>query len=670
MRKMLHIAVLSAVLSIGPSALAQQVELVKDQQSRAEVTFGMYADDASGNQDYVREYDGRDFSGWGIEKLESSGYNGPYQYWLDARSLITGDEDVSFDMSLRDDLEFHLGTSALTHRLGRVPAINPYLSGIINPIDSRPLAGVTSAGVPFGDAFTALSPETDTILHRRVNDFGLRQFIGRSQQIALNADWWQESEDGARQVLFYDSRKYSGPMGIDRSTSQGTLGTDLRIGANSVLNYEVVSTDFTDRSRPVVAGSLLDNIRPPSVRTSSNILKARSRLSGKLYFTGAHSSRSRRNLTAVLPGSNPPANLGNRVDTEATNLGLTFLATDALSLTGRWRSYELDNFAPPVPSAAAPTNFNLSRKVDSMELGASYGGLRHAFLRLGYEYRNTERESGKLHPELEDFETELIRESSKSNILRLGMRYNPSLKLSLSGNAEKWNTDHPGYFGQPTDQSRANLNATYLVRDNFVLYGDLSYSRDENNDLRVEGVIPTPATNADEEFTRRRAAGQGYRSKFSTVNVGAWYGITGKLTADFNVARISTDASGLWVIGYQAAYPPHLPAETQAYKADSSQWSFGLNYTPKPKWRMYGRFYNSSSDGRSSFTTIPGGVTLTEGWVPVDISEKRWTLGLGYDVSATDSLLFDFSTSDWKDRINPANDGRFNLWRLAWSTDF
>lgn len=683
MRKMLYLAVIALPFILSFNALGQQTDLVEGQQGSSEVTLGFYVDDAAGNQDWPREYDGRDFTGWGIERLEAYGFSGPYQSWIEARSLITGDEDVSVDLSLRNDLGIRLSTSALTHRLGRVPEINPYLSQIIYTGDGRPLSGFTGAGAPYGDTLIELSPETEIVLNRRVNNFGLKHYIGSSHNLAIIADWWQEREDGNCQTLFYDSSTYSGPMSINRSTSDGTLGADLRIGAKSVLNYRVSSTDFTDETQPAISGTFLDNIKPPSVKTSSNVLKARSRLSDKLYFTGVHINRSRSNETALVPSraayffGSAVSNLGSpvngRIEVESTNLALTFLASDTMSLTGRWRSYELDNLMPPLASSATatePSNLNLSRKVDSTELGATFSGIRNAFLRFGFERRDTERKSGKLHPEMEGFDTEIIQQSTKSDIIRLSVRYNPTLRLSLSGNAESWNTDHPGYFGEPTDRTIANLNATYLLRDNFVLYGDFAHSNDENKDIRAEGPFPDTATTDEEELERERAAGQGYKNKLNSVNVGAWYGITNKLSLDANVARFSTDASELWVFGHDPGYPPHLPVETQDYAADSNQWSLGLNYKPRPKCRVYTRFLNSDSDGRATFTILPGGVTLPNGWVPVDVREKRWTIGLRHDLTSTERLMLEYSTSDWKDKINSGNDGKFSLWRLAWSSGF
>ncbi len=92
-----------------------------------------------------------------------------------------------------------------------------------------------------------------------------------------------------------------------------------------------------------------------------------------------------------------------------------------------------------------------------------------------------------------------------------------------------------------------------------------------------------------------------------------------------------------------------------------------------PRWRLHGRFLRSNSEGRSLIDLfLPGDpdTRLDVGpvWTPVDVDQNRYTIGFAYEISWKDRLLFDFSVADWEDRIDADNNGRFNLWRLAWST--
>jgi len=157
---------------------------------------------------------------------------------------------------------------------------------------------------------------------------------------------------------------------------------------------------------------------------------------------------------------------------------------------------------------------------------------------------------------------------------------------------------------------------------------------------------------------------------FTNMNFGAWYGLTPKLTLDMDVARISTDASEWWIFGDDPNYGPHLQPDYVPYKTKDNLWSVGLTYAPKPDYQIYGRFLNSSFDGSSEPTVLPGSVTLPDGWTPISGNEKVWTLGFAYNLSEKNRLLLDYSVSDWKDHLDPTQDGRFNVWRLAWATTY
>ncbi len=71
-------------LAFQVAALAQE-NLLNGEDAHTEFRFGLFTDNADGNQDWAREYDGRRFDVWSLERLGSYGYNGPYQYWMEAR---------------------------------------------------------------------------------------------------------------------------------------------------------------------------------------------------------------------------------------------------------------------------------------------------------------------------------------------------------------------------------------------------------------------------------------------------------------------------------------------------------------------------------------------------------------------------------------------------------
>ncbi len=683
------VAILLAIIGIPPAFA--QISLATGTAGQTSWLSGIYSPSATGNQDRAREFDGRNFGLWGIEQLDSYGYGGPYQYWFGTRDLILGDESVVFDLGYLNDLELTLSTDALTHRLSITPyervtvgsfhgGINPYLAGIIyTPAvgSPSPLSGINATtGVPFGDAYRDYTPDTNFALDRRVNAFTLRHFLGSEGRVAVRGGMWTEKEDGPQQILFYDSpgttrARSASAMNVNRKTMNGTMGVDLQVGKQSVINYSAINTSFSDSTKPATPGfQALDSIHIPNVNTTSSIVKARSRITNRLFFTGVQTNRSRKNETArVYPSGS--GFLDGRIKTSATNLSLTFLANDALTFTGRYRKYDLNNFVPAVfeTGKTDPANNALSRSTSSLDLGGSYTGIKNAFLKLGFERRDSDREEGSVHGgELSD---EMISPSTRSNIWRLSARYYPTLALGLAGSAENWKTDHPAFFGTPTDSTRTNLNATYVIRDNFTLYGDYSRWHDKNSEIRVADVpgIFNPVTHLNDPALAELAAGQGYVNTFTNMNFGAWYGITPKLTFDADIASIKTEASAWWIIGDDPTYGPHLQPDFVPYTTKNNQWSMGLTYALRPTIQVYGRFLNSTFDGRSNFTALPG-VVLPDGWTPIAGSEKVWTLGFAHDLSEKDRILLDFSVSDWKDKLNPGQNGRFNVWRLAWATTY
>ena len=683
---------------LASSAVFAQASLTSGEQGFSDIRLGIYSHASDGNQDWVREFDGRNFDSFGIERLQSYGFSGPTQYWLDARDLILGDEDFNFSLASRNSVGISLGTSKLTHRLFRTPSINPFIAEMYASLGlPAPVPGNT------GDAILDLSPGVNFRLNRRVNTFDLGITPQGNQGRRFVASWWQELESGNRQLLFRaraaapgviaNRQRAGAEIPIDRSTDEAALGADLRLGKLSVLNYRFIDTEFTNNgNRP---GGVLGTVFPLNAltqfnsKTTNNSLKARSKLGDQLFFTGTYSSKERKNLTSRIPSGYDSGGipLGAKVKFRNTNLGLTFLATDALSLTGRWRRYDLDNEVPPVfrlsgtppTPVALPDNMSFSGEVTSTEVNGSFTGIRKLYLRAGFESRNWDRTISPTHPPhpADEFEHPKHRDRTEADIVRLGARYYPIQSLSFAANLEDWNVKNPGYNGMWTDRRKLNVNATYLIKTNFALYGDFIQSKDENKDVRITS-IPTivtppavPLTPEEEEAyveDRADAAGQGYENDLKTTMLGAWYGVSPKLTLDTYWAKTSLDAAATLIFGNEPAYLPHLAPDFAPYNADTNQWSVGATYAINPKWRLTGRLLTSKSEGKTLISVLPGG--LGPAWTPVDVDAKRWTVGATCNVSAKERVTLDYSILDWDDNIDPGQSGRFNLLRLAWSSAF
>lgn len=618
------------VLLIGAIPALGQTDIVKGRDGLFHVDFGLYSDRSSGNQDWVREYDGRMFDLWGIDLLSSYGYTGDYQYWFQARSLLPGDEDLSLGLGVRDELGLSVKTTSMLHRLARIPGNDPYLSPL----------GLT------GGAFTDMTPGNPLSLRWRVDQLGLRLTPGAGA-VTLRANWWRESDTGATQFNYRGSspsRMESVDFGADRSTEQGTLGADFRLGRSTSLSYSYEDNSFSDGGRPVMSAVDIDDPRPwlvtiPSIKTTSNVIKARSRLSNRLYFSGAHIDRSRANQTAAIVDS-------AAVKTRATNASLTFLASGDLTLFGRYRDYRLDNrVSPLLGDVGDPAdNVALERRERSLQFESDYSGIQKALVRIGYEHRKTERNLPDGFPDDPDLAA-AMESATTSDILRASFNYHPGWRLSLSGKMEDWNISKPSFKGSPGGRRKTGLNATYLSSEKLVFYADYGRLHDTRDDP------------------------SGLDNKSTDATIGAWYGLSDKLNLDVLYADSKVNATTLWELSPHALDP--ISSEDVPYRVRNKQYSVGLNLRFAPKTSLYWRFLRSDSSGKSLVTAlVPGSPTLPDGWAPLEVGENRWTIGFTRDLTAQNRVLLEYSLADWEDDIDANNDGRFNLWRVAWSTDF
>ena len=683
-----------------------------------EYTIGAYPFHEKGNMDSVREFDGRKFGFIGVEKIDTYGYDGKTQYWFSARDLSLRDEEIELSVGYKNSFGMRFGTSALTHRLARTPAVNPFLA-------KEGMSGLNGSGMPIGDAFFDYAPNAKFGIERRVNEIGLRVNPGGNQNLALVADGWQQLKHGTRQWLtrlradaaataefpaVTNRTRVGAGLDVDSTTNQGTLGFDARVGKDAVVNYRYESTKFAESAGRTIPGTPsvlpLNAINVPDTKQSSNIVKARARVGKRVYLTGVYSERNRENQTAGVPSghSDTPGGsattgkfLGNKVKVDSTNLAATFLATQGLTFTGRYREYKLDNEVPPVYAVSSTTgvaatsedNQGLSRHAKSWEAEGTYSGLRRTFFRLGYERKTVDRETNPLHPAHpeDEFEHPFTSEETKSDIWRGSVRWYPVSRFSFSGNFENWDTSNPAFYGTPTSRKGLNLNATYMARDNLGLYANWNRVDDKNEDLRqaIDEIPPLPSVSASdedkEEYTeaRERAVGQDYENKATISAVGAWYALTRKLTLDASYGQSKLEASSWWIIGTEPDVPPtprdngqrtpHLAPDYVPYEANDCQKAVGLTYAMNRKCRFYTRYFWSNVTGKTLVDVIPNpdaGPT----WTPVSVGIDRVTLGFAYDLSPKQRVRVDYSLSKWKDKIDSSQTGDYNVWRLAWSTDF
>ena len=639
------IAIALAVILCVP-AFAEN-DMVTGSDSNTETIVGVYPSQTpTGSQDWVREYDGREFfGGYGIEKVRSYGYSGLYQYSFLARDLIVTDEDIGFNGTYGNSIGVGLYTSAMLHRLAPYYGANPWLVG-------TPGAGL--------DTITPLGPlDPQFFVNRRVNDFSIRSTPTDSRNVRFVLGNWQQMKTGTQQVLVRNtippatsSSRKSAAIPNDSETSETRMGFDAALGNASALNYRNVETKYGQYAGRGTPGSVndvapLNQLTRVNSTTPSQVLKVRTKITDWMHFTGAQIFRRRNDTAAHIS----PANM----DIDSTNAALTMFLGDETTLTATYRRYNLGNGTPNVVNAAGVvTNHTLSKDQRSYILDATYTGLPRTYLKMGYERQNNNFTPNGSAPPWDGLTT-------KWDIFRAGFRICPVEKLNFQTNYQSWNDTTATFNGTPNKRSLLDINGTYMVNDNFGLYGNYNQSEEANNQTRVD---PIPVSN---RTLREEAAGQWFSGKFATTVVGAWYAYTPKLTFDLNWSSITMDSSALWVLGFSGA---NQQQRIVPFTAVNDQWSLGATYTFTPMWRLRGSYLSSNSDGKSFIDSIGAG-TSTAGfgpnWAPISVNQQAWTLGVSRDVSLKDTLNLDYTTQFFTDNVDSANSGTFALWRISWT---
>jgi len=596
--------------------------------------------------DDVREFDGRTLSFSSLEYLRSYGYSGPWQYNVLGRYLFAHDVDAAVGINYRNRFGLSFVNSVLTHRLQAVRVGDLALVA--------PTPGVDD------------SPDQLFSIVRTVNALQTNFVPDSTQTLRLVAGTWIQSKEGVKQQggRWNDgsgTRKHVIAEPVNNETTQATLGGDLRLGQAAVVNYRYDDTKFGEGGNRPSGIALLDTMTRIDSDTKSSTFKARATINKRLYFTGVQITKKRDNTRASFTESHPAGMTINSV-----NAAMTYLPTDSLTFTARYRTLDQASSVIPILSGADVINNALSTKLKSSLFEATYSGIPRAFMKLGYERRDTSRSTQFTAEEWAGLE-----DSTKANIVTGSFRYYPTSSLSISANAQSYNADTAGYAATPDEKNQVNANVTYMLRDNLALFGDLSTFSERNSLIRVPWAsIPAQAADADQQELRMEAAGQGYKNEMTTGTVGAWYSFNDKLVLDANYARINTDAVNLWILGVEPAYVPHTAPNLVPYKTENNQWSTGLTYSLTPKTRVYGRYILSKSDGRAELdpALYPPGVGPT--WLPVDLRQHTYVVGFAHELTSRDRLLVDLSVSEYVDFLNSANTGTFNIWRVSWSRSF
>ncbi len=639
-----------------------------------ETTVGVYGPEAHGSQAWVRQYDGRSFvPGIGLESLDSLGYDGDYQYFIKAYDLSLGDQSAYTTLLYKDLYSIDWYSIGLTQRFAPVPSRNPALIG--TPADS------TTPGT--GDYRVNLGGLGDSsgnyYLDRRENNFEIKLTPWQSPQARFYTKLWQVDEDGEWQLQFRafanspNGQIKSGQKGllgvpIDRDTNQNTIGGDFLVGNFSAANYYLQTTKFADGGFTPTPGLNfvpLNTLTKVQSDTTSNVFKYRATISDRLYFTGVATHTNRQDNSTPLSNS-------TRETIESTNLSLNYLPTDSWTFTGQYRTYTLDNKVPPVVSGGSVENDADSINNRSLQLEGSYSGIRRMYWRFGFERMDQDLSEIPIEAAEDATEFPFVNDRTTTNYWRASFRYYPLAELSVMANGEWTSSNAATFAGTPDQSQNYSFNATYMLNDKLSVYGDFnSHNGNNTRNPVIIASIPTPATTAAQVAIRELAAGEGFAGLLSTTTLGTWYSITPKLTLDLTFSKIIMDAQELWIIGFDQGLGQLLP-DFVPFKSNDNQIGFGGNYTLRSKNHFNAHVFYSKSQGADFIDPATHSAALGLGpqWTPTNSWELDYTLGYSRDLTSKDTLQLTFDFEQWHDNINPANDGIFQLSRMAWTHAF
>ncbi|MBI2844815.1 MAG: MtrB/PioB family outer membrane beta-barrel protein [Armatimonadetes bacterium] len=639
------------------------------------------------NQTWVRKYEGQRDGGWSIGNVDLNWYSGGWQAFLDGNDILSGNTYLRTELGYSDNWWLRAFTSAVTRRIPLIPfspAVEP--GEVLIPAVIAPSFEVDRASTGARFSFSPLN--TDKVSF--VLD-ALSQDITGEKPLAFRTR--RGSVDRPNRTKFETTQP------VDQNVADVGAGASFSIGP-AALTYRASTQEFDNKvSGPLLTADFnpdepIINSRFNDTTTHSHVARLSVPLGPRLSLTGNFVSRRRTHNTAgiVLPDSGSqvvPFNVTSDLDTRTASL--RYIPVDNLLLTARYWEYDVDRTSPEIVFRGVLQNQSISRNEKEGEIDATYTGIRSTMLRGSYSTRKIKRDERAVHqppgthvdPDQEEWEHPPIAEETDWKTFRIGATTYLIPSATLRLNWKKSDIDHPSYHGTPSDIDDLNAGLTWSRGDDFVLFAD--YHRlDEDNTFIPPPSFLTIASLADPtEYTERREASTGaqFSSKSDTVVVGLYKSLYPRLTWDANYMYDKVDSRAFWVIGIDAAFPPHiggegdstgLPPELVPYEATSKMWYTGLTYVLNSKWSLRGNILSGKTDGvtttDSLFRLVPPVGPKERDWQPINVRYSRIAIGVSYNWAPRQRLLLELSRNRWNDRIEDIFDGEYDLITLAFQT--
>jgi len=603
-----------------------------------------------GNPNYVREYDGRDYSTPSLA-LDLQRFGQHDDFRLRAQDLMHGDQEVK--VRLGNPLyDLQVRQSGLTHRLGRYDDIPDALVIAAQRGGTQPLYVTDLA-----------EGKDDYRIRRQLWDVHFAARYPKLPSVKWLANFWRESERGERQFLFLDRcagcHKIQTTEPIDRVTSVSEAGLELALG-RGVLRYLHGEQKFTSDAPEQFyhfsgAGSMFNGDAPlfgvADNKATSDDVRAAAPLGRNISASALYRTKRRDNL------------LGHgKLRIRSTGGGFDWLLTRGLHLDAGVSSRSFD--VERVPEGT-------SRDISTSRLDLRYTGLAHAIMSLGFTRESVDRTTG-------EEEREFVPRSSDSDTWRAALTYQPTARAWLSLRYRNTSTDNRDFFdlasppehfpsrllGAPDKSTLFSGVASYNLADHTLVSLLYSQRRDDYNvsvpaldvDRQARDRVTTSGAQISHDAGRLHVGGGYYRQRGNTF-ADVTYGVD-----DFTaVPPLSTET---------LVFPPI--EGTAAYRYAAAIQLLDADYRASRRFRLFGRLARTTTDGRITAYDLGDyldqnpdldGVALTLNPFDVTIWD-RW-LGVGYLVDPATEVVLSLQRRSWEDKALSAHDGSFSVWRLG-----
>ncbi len=634
-----------------------------------------YATVQKEDMDWVREYDGRRYRFVDIGTLRLNWFTpGIWGNFL-ARDIASNNPDAFLWTNIEDIVSLRGRFQRITHRLAPWPLISPTMPG---------------------NTFTSLTPNSGFRTDRDLGEVRVGITPPGLRWLRLAGEFWSLDQEGSQQLLFRSRSnrlRFQASQPVDRTTTETRLGVDLGTWADA-FNYRHVERRFSEHAAPPTypqADTLVPiKVIVPDTKTDGNTFTLRNDITNLMsridrngqgsWFTGYFSSKSRRNLsarTSIRTAEEPvrSATLPDdpNVKVRLHNMSLTHMHGHYLMLTTRYRHLNYDNRTPFLESGGEPLNQVVRKRYSSFGVDATYTGIRRLTLLGGYEYRIDRRNVEPIHEVHPEFSHGPIATSSAHNLWNLSGVLRPANWATLRVKGRFESIHRHIFAGTPSTRFDTDTDLTVNIGPSLIFLANYSFWREKNTAIPPPGPIPLDDPNF--ALIRDQQSGAGYNSLIRTWDMALWGAPKPWVTAEVHAGRYDVRSRVYWILGTDNTFLPIIETpELVPYRVRNLYLSGSATFRVTPRLKLRANLMHSDSRGQtvsySLFSKVPDPAARVTTISPVNVRSSRDTVGAEYQFSRSTRLLVEYSWNNWSDRINPANDGKFQLLSVGVWVDF